>query len=297
MRSRSSSAPRPPTAAISARVFTFVQWEFPGRLGPPAGRYVVRAFAGEPAHHVLVIQSAEAPRRRARRARRAAGDEQGAVDVTRATVIAAEDVGEPQATAWLEQAAGTESALDEALAVLSRAVHAHRVAAADPYARALSREAALVVRVGYGTGDQVAEGRWQAAREITPPRARRARASALAPQERLAALLAGRDAALACEELPLRARLAVDEGREREAALQLHAALEAALAELASWRDVGAMAGRLDELRGLAAGVEEAARTALQGGLAAEHFDRVRTALERLEAALRARSAAEQQHG
>jgi hypothetical protein len=54
------------------------------------------------------------------------------------------------------------------------------------------------------------------------------------------------------------------------------------------------MAGRLDELRGLAPGVESAARAALQGGLAAEDFDRVRAALERLEAALRARSAAEQ---
>jgi hypothetical protein len=251
----------------------------------------VRRFAGEAAHHVLVIESAQAPRRRGRRARAPA---QSRVDITRATVIAAAGVGEAEAAAWLERAVGSQAVVGEALAVLTQALHGYRVAAADPSARALSREAALVVRVGYGLGEQVADGRWEAARELPPPRVRRSRTLALAPQERLAALLAGRDAALACEELALRARLDVDEGREREAALQLRAALEAALAELAGWSDVGGMAGRLDELRGLAPGVESAARAALQGGLAAEDFDRVRTALERLEAALRARSAAEQ---
>jgi hypothetical protein len=254
----------------------------------------VRRFAGEPAHHVLVIESTEAPRRRGRRARR---PEETVVDVTRATVVAAEGVGEAEAAAWLEEAVGSEAVVSEALAVLTQAVHGHRVAAADPYARAPSRGAALVVRVGYGLGDQVADGRWEAARELPPPRVRRSRTLALAPQERLAALLAGRDAALACEELALRARLDVDEGRQREAALQLRAALEAALAELAGWSDVGGMAGRLDDLRGLAPGVEIAARAALQGGLAAEDFERVRTALERLEAALRAHSAAEQRGG
>ncbi len=97
---------------------------------------------------------------------------------------------------------------------------------------------------------------------------------------------------MACEELTLRARLDVEAGREREAALQLRAALEAALAELAGWRDVGGIAGRLDELRGLQPGVEAAAGAALQGGLEPEDAERVRAALGRLEAALRARSAA-----
>jgi hypothetical protein len=271
-----------------------VQWELPGRLGPPAGRYVVRRFAGDPAHHVVVIESAEAPRRRGlfgARARRSDAGEPGAVDVTRATVVAADAIDEDAAAAWLREA--SEAVVAEALAVLNQAVHGHRIAAADPYARALSREAALVVRIGYGSGDQVADGRFQEARDLPPPRADRAR-TLLAPQERLAALLAGRDVALACEELALRARLDVDEGREREAALQLRAALDAALAELASWSDVGGIAGRIDELRGLAPGVDAAARAALQGGLQAEDSERVRAALERLEAALRARSAAEQ---
>jgi hypothetical protein len=249
----------------------------------------VRRFAGDPAHHVVVIDSAEAPRRRGRFGGRAR--EPSAVDVTRATVIAAEAVDEAAAAAWLREA--SDDVVAEALAVLNQAVHGHRIAAADPYSGPVSREAALVVRAGYGRGDQVADGDWEAARELPPPRAGRRR-TLLAPQERLAALLAGRDVALACEELALRARLDVDEGREREAALQLRAALEAALAELASWSDVGGIGGRLEELRGLGPGVDAAAHAALQGGLAPEDFARVRTALERLEAALRARSAAEQ---
>ena len=104
----------------------------------------------------------------------------------------------------MEQAGATVAA---ALAVLNRALHAHRIAAADPYAGEVALRHALVTRVGYGTGEQVADGGWTAARELPPERARIARESALRPQERFAALLSGRDAALACELLALRARL------------------------------------------------------------------------------------------
>jgi hypothetical protein len=282
---------QPPAAG---RFFTFVQWEFPGRLGPDPGRYVMRSFAGDPAHHVLVIETGEAPRRRrlGRGKARRAEPELAPVDVTCATVIAADAVGDAEAAEWLRAAgASAEEIVAGALAVLNEALHAHRVAAADPYADLVARAAAVVTRVGYGTGEQVADGRWQEALELPPPAPPR-RALALSPQERLAALLSGRDVALACEELTLRARLDIDAGREREAALQLRAALEAALAELAGWRDLGGIAGRLDELRGLQPGVEAAAGAALQGGLDPEDAERVRAALGRLEAALRARSAA-----
>ena len=97
------------------------------------------------------------------------------------------------------------------------------------------------MRVGYGDGEHVAEGRWDGARELAPAdrgaRGARGRSAALRPQERLAALLGGRDAVLACEELALRARSDVDAGRHREAALQLRATFEAALAELEPWRE------------------------------------------------------------
>ena len=110
---------------------------------------------------------------------------------------------------------------------------------------------ALVVRVGFGSGERVAEGRWDRARELAARRrpAARARTAALRPQERLAALLAGRDAALACEELTLRVRLDVDAARWREAALGLQVALAAALAELEPWREAAGLAARLEELR------------------------------------------------
>ena len=93
---------------------------------------------------------------------------------------------------------------------------------------------ALATRIGYGSGEQVAEGDWEAARELPAPKP--SRSLLLHPQHRLAALLSGRDVALACEVLALRARVDLDQGRGREAALQLRAALDAALAELEGWR-------------------------------------------------------------
>ena len=111
------------------------------------------------------------------------------------------------------------------------------------------------------------------------------------PEERLAALLAGRDVPLASEELALRARADLAAGREREAALQLRVALAAALGELAPWAPRGDLAARLDELRELRRGVEAAAETALQGGLDDGARADVEHALGRLEAALRARTA------
>ena len=66
--------------------------------------------------------------------------------------------------------------------------------------------------------------------------------------------MCGRDAVLACEELTLRARGDLDCGRDREAALQLEAALSAAVAELAGWVTHGDLAARLEELRAHVAG-------------------------------------------
>ena len=123
------------------------------------------------------------------------------------------------------------------------------MAAADAFAPDIDPTRALAVRAGYGSGDEVAEGRWTAARELpVPERPEPRRRSRYRPMERLAALLSGRDAALACEELTLRARADFDRGRSREAALQLEAALSAALSELAGWVSHGDIAARLDEL-------------------------------------------------
>src|SRR5262249_11099898 len=104
------------------------------------------------------------------------------------------------------------------------------------------------------------------------------------------ALLSGRDAPLACEELALRARSDLDHDRPREAALQLEAALTAALAELAGWREQGDLDRRLTELHGYAEPVAAAAAAARRGRLGRAGVETVTAALARLEAALRART-------
>jgi hypothetical protein len=248
----------------------------------------VRRFAGDEAQQVVVIGGLEAPRRQ-RRAR-PADEEAKPVDVTRATVIHADPLdGEERAEAWLKDEAS--ELVSPALAVLNRALHARRIAAADPYAAEVALRHALVTRVGYGTGEQVAEGRWRAARELPAERPRIARESALRPQERFAALLSGRDAALACELLALRARLDLEQARDREAVLQLEAALRVALAELEGWRELDGMPERLEELGALLSEVALAADAARSGALDETGRAVVERALGRLEAALRARTA------
>jgi hypothetical protein len=257
----------------------------------------VRGHAGE-VEHVLVVSTLGAPQRRWLRGRRsrAAGPDAAPVTTARVTIVAARPFGDRRtADRWLSEASGDrergEAQMRSAVAVLNRVLHLHRAATADPHVREVSAEQALVVRVGIGEGEQVADGRWVRAIELPPPRSGRRREAALRPQERLAALLGARDAALACEELALRARQDVDAGRRREAALQLEAALTAAVAELEPWAPRADLAARLDELRELRPAVGAAAQAALQGGVDDEHDAAVRHALERLEAALRARTA------
>ena len=241
-----------------------------------------------------MIGGHDAPRRRRRAGRpRRADPGPAAVEITRATVIDAEPLGDPET--WLERATGAEAerVTGDALALLNRAVAGQRVASADPWLPDADPAHAIVCRVGYGSGEQVADGDWEAALELPLPAARGARSLVLSPQERLAALLSGRDAALACEELTLRARGDLDHGRPREAALQLAIALDAGLAELEVWRDQGDMAERLEELDDLRGAVARAAEAALQGGLEVEVVASMEVALGRLEAALRARQVAE----
>ena len=152
----------------------------------------------------------------------------------------------------------------------------------------VSEAMAMATRIGYGSGEQVADGDWEEARELPPPELKRS--MLLTPQQRLAALLAGRDVALACEDLALRARLDLDQGRGREAALQLSLAMDAAFAELEGWRASEAVATRLDKLHEHREPVVSAAAAALQGGLQPEQTEAVEAALQRLEATLRAQA-------
>jgi uncharacterized protein (DUF2237 family) len=251
-----------------------VQWEFAGRLAPPPGRYVVRRYAGDEVHEVVVVTAAQAPRRRLRRS-----DGADAVPVTRVTVIDASPGSDPDDEGWHRRAS----------ACLARFLSAHRVTSADPGAPDPGR--ALTLRVGTGTGSALAAGDWTEARELPldePVRVRRR--SKHRPAERLAALMSARDVALACEELTLRARGDLESGRHPEASLQLEAALSAAVAELAGWVTHGDLSERLQELRGYAEPVAAAALAAREGRLEAPGVEVVTAALERLEAAIRARA-------
>jgi hypothetical protein len=211
----------------------------------------------------------------------------------RATVIdvSTELPGETAARAWLARAGEDELAVD--LAILNRALHAFRLVTSDPYRNAVSRGQALVARVGYGAGEQVADGLWTDARELTVAAGRRRRAALLAPQAQLSAVLTGHRRALVCEELALRARLDLDHGRDREAALQVLVALDAALAELPGDPGSAGLAGRIGELRGGRDAVTRAAQAALAGPLEAAELEVVRFTLGRVEAALRARALAD----
>ncbi len=251
----------------------------------------MRGHAGEPTH-VLVVATLGAVRRsRLRRRLRSAPPTPDAtpVAVGRATLIAAQPIaGDPQA--WLS-AADCEREAREGLAVINSVLQRQRIVAADAAAHGIAPGQALVIRVGSGLGEEVADGRWTAAVEIAPAAVRRRREAMLSPQERLAAVFSGRDVVLACEELTLRARSDVDSGRWREAAFQLDTALRAAIAELASWAGQGDIDERVAELVTASAAVGGAAKTALIGGLTAEQIGEIERSLGRLEAALRARSA------
>jgi hypothetical protein len=277
---------------MPARLFTFVQIELPWELGPADGRYLLRKTAGaqggEP-EHVLVLGTVGAERRGllgGRSRTRRTDPEPARVPVTRATVVDPIPLSaESQARAWLDQL-DPEREARAAAEVLNRVLFAHRIAAAAAHVHEVSPAQALIVRAGFGEGEQVADGLWTDARELHLSRRRAGkRAAVLRPQERLAVLLSGRGTTLLCEELTLRARLDLDAGRIALAAIELDRAYATALKELPR-EERADLRARIGELRELSGGVVEAARAEQPDELV------VRNALERLEAALRARTAA-----
>jgi hypothetical protein len=282
---------------VPARLFTFVQMELPWDLGPADGRYLLRKSAGadgnEP-EHVVVLSTIGAERRGmlGRRSRtRRTDSEPASVPVARATVVDPVPLAlETQASAWLAQL-DPEHEAHAAVRVLNRVLYAHRIAGATPDIHEISPAQALVVRAGFGLGEQVADGLWSDARELVLSRRRTGkRATVLRPQERLALLLSGRASALLCEELALRARLDLDQGRLDLAAIELDRAFVAALGELPAERRADLQA-RIGELRDLSAEVSASAEKAASIGAEPPEEKTVRHALERLEAALRARTA------
>ena len=317
---------------MAERLFLFIQLEFPWALGPPDGRYLLRTRPDADPERVVVLGTLGAgrlpggrrsSRRRpwpipdrpgARGSRTPATPEPAPVPTARATIVDPISLSaERQAHAWLADLDADHEA-HAAVAVLNRVLHSHRISAADPYVHEVSPAQALVIRAGWGEGEQVADGRWLHARELGPVqhdlgpaggRRRRSaeRSAALRHQERLAELLGSRGTSLLCEDLTLRARLDLDQGRVAQAAIELDGAFNAALAELPAEgrQDLAIRIAELEQLRGgvalqvkaalSAPDTAQAPPAAGEGPLEGPQEDVLRHALARLEAALRARTA------
>ncbi len=276
-----------------------MQFDLPGTIGVPDGRYLAREDDGE---RVLVIETLGAPpppRRRRRRPKEAgAGTDPESVALTRVTAIRAHEPFESEtgAAEWLEDALASEDSIDSAvgggLDLLNRALHAHAAASADPLGTEFRGSAAASVRIGHGSGKEVAAGRFTAAREVdvrAGSSPRRRRDEELRPQERIAAVLGGRERLDVCETLILRARADLDAARYREAALQLRIALEALLVELD-----GALADPghdedMSELETRKGEAGEAANAALRGDLSVEQEPQVAELTKLCERVLRRR--------
>jgi len=296
---------------MPSKLFVFVQFEVPFPLGPPDGRYVMRLQAGGDPEHVLVLRS----------------ESDGSTQVT--VIDAIPLSAEAQARAWMEEL-DNELQLEMALGRLNRALLAYRVAAADQEVRKVALRHASRAAIGWGTGEQVADGKYSEAVEVRPQMLRPApprpgeldgftpgRHAADSAHDRFAALLGERDRALLCEELALRARDDLSSGRPALAAIELERAYNAALEELDDGTGattgaprrrgrmaVASLSERLEELRGLYPLLAAQSRAAIPLADSAEpaadqqpyggedlDLELLERALARLEAALRARAA------
>jgi hypothetical protein len=269
------------------RLFGFIQFDFAGALAVADGRYLLREGERE---QVLVVETLGAPppaRRRRKRPRDAEiGEPPPELPVARATVVLAfnEFADEQAAETWLSQIKTSEEAIDQlveqGIDELNQALHAQSVASGDPYPQTVTPARAVVIRIGFGGGEALVDGAFTSAHQVDPglgpTSRRRQRDEELRPQQRLAAVLGGREQLDACESLLLRARADLDAGRDREAALQLRVGFEALLIELKGAlsdpdheEDMATLESRRHE-------VGEIANAALEGSLDATQLQALR---------------------
>jgi hypothetical protein len=187
---------------------------------------------------VQELGASRAGRRGRRRPRAVDPGEPQPVPVTVATVTGDRLASIDEGSAWLEQAARDRQrgadVVKAATRIVNRALSAARAPAQDPLVQEIGASRALAIRLGHGTGDELAEGRWTEAVEL--PRPRSGRFDDVEPQSRVAAVLAGRDRVHPAETLILRARLDAEQGRGEEARYGVRAA-QAALDEKTSERE------------------------------------------------------------
>jgi hypothetical protein len=190
----------------------------------------------------MIVQELDTPRpqrRGRRRPRPVAPAEPENVPVTRVTVTGVPFDDEASGSAWLKRTMGDRESgtreLRDAARIVNRALSAARAEARDPLVQDIGVTKALAIRLGHGTGDELAEGRWTEASQL--PQARGGRLEDVDPQSRVAAVLAGRDEVHPAETLIQRARLDVQQGRDAEARYGLQAARAALREEPGPRRD------------------------------------------------------------
>jgi hypothetical protein len=201
-------------------------------VGLAEGRYLVREDEVE---RVLIVQELGAsrpPRRGRRRPRAVEPGEAQSVPVTVVTITGHRIDSAQEGSAWLKAVTRDRQrgadAVKAATRIVNRALGAARAGAQDPLVQEIGASRALAIRLGHGTGDELAEGRWTEAIELPQPRA--GRLDDVGAQSRVAAVLAERDRVHPAETLLLRARLDAEQGRADEARYGLRAA-RAALEE------------------------------------------------------------------
>jgi HPt (histidine-containing phosphotransfer) domain-containing protein len=209
------------------------------------------------------------------------------------TVIAASGFeNEAAAKDWLERCRRNQvdrnELVDAAVLVVNRAIHGHRVAGLDPYVRDVSPAQAQALRIGYGTGDDVVDGHWRDAYDLHPETgADPTRRKMLAPQEELAGILSGKRPTYVSDDLALRARLDLEQGRPEQAAVQLRACLDALTAE--STRDEHPIKGGAAAVQKQAAATRALAAAALEGKLSEDRVAELRETVTQVERLLRRR--------
>lgn len=246
----------------------FAQLDLAGALALGDGRWLIRP-PGDPQADpdVLVIRRLGAVRAgsRLRKGKPVPLEAEPAPDpvpITRLTLIKALPFSdEAGAREWLDTVLADDEVagglLGEVAATVNRALLAYRVAAPDAYAADLSPSTALAVRFGYGTGQEVSDGKWSAASELAEGRRRSIRAEVIdgvGAQERIAAVLGGRDEIRPEESLLVDAEREAAQGRRPLAALNLGLAIEALeRGGVTPEGDISVVAARLRE-RALAGG-------------------------------------------
>jgi len=258
---------------VASKLFFALQLDLPFTVPVGRGRYLLRDPAGRPERVVVVGQA-----------------ERGTV----LTLIEASPLADAQEGERRLAALQLDGAFAQAAPQLARIFQGFRLASATLlYPPSPADLAGL--RAGYGKGQRLAEGRLERARELGGRQGGglrrllgRPRRTALAREDRLAAILSGRLPPLLCEELALRARLALASGELPLALHELRGALHFALLELPGEVEaVGAdLANRLGELQAVAKRLEEQG----QENGATPSAQELEHGLARLEAALRLRA-------